>query len=81
MSTTVLTQDRFAETTGLTPDTVRGMVARGQLPTVKIGRHRLVNVAALCAELLAAEHPGEAGGPHSLTVVPSPNMALVGGAR
>ena len=43
----VLTQARFAQLVGVSSDVVRGWVARGQVPTVKIGRYRMVNVAKL----------------------------------
>lgn len=49
----VCTKERFAELSGLEPGVVRGMMDRGYLPTVKIGRHRLVNLAALCSGLEA----------------------------
>lgn len=48
-----MTQARYAELIGLTPDTVRGMVDRGQLPTVKRGRHRFINLEAVRAENLS----------------------------
>ena len=43
----VMDPKKYAEEVGLSPDVVRGQIARGQLPTIKIGRRRLVNVAAL----------------------------------
>lgn len=43
----VVTKERFAELSGLDVGVVRGMIDRGHLPTVKIGRHRLVNLAIL----------------------------------
>lgn len=43
----VVTKERFAELSGLEVGMVRGMMDRGYLPTVKIGRHRLVNLAEL----------------------------------
>ena len=49
----VLTKERFAELSGLEVGVVRGMLDRGYLPSVKLGRHRLVNLAILllrCAE-------------------------------
>lgn len=38
------TQDFFADWTGLTPDTVRGMLQVGTLPSLKIGRRTVVNI-------------------------------------
>lgn len=45
----VMTKERFAELVGLEVGVVRGMLDRGHLPAIKIGRHRMVNVAALQA--------------------------------
>lgn len=50
--TPVMTKERFAELVGVEVGVVRGMIDRNHLPTVKIGRHRLVNVAALQARCL-----------------------------
>lgn len=36
-------------------DVVEGWIKRGYLPTVKIGRHRMVNVAQLVQSLLNEE--------------------------
>ncbi|XKE46030.1 DNA-binding protein [Halomonas organivorans] len=54
-SVPVMTIERFAELSGLTPDTVRGQLQQGNLPLIKVGRRRLVNVAMLTAECLNAE--------------------------
>lgn len=51
----VMTQERFAQLSGLTEGQVRGMIEKGHLPSVKIGKPRLVNVAALSQEALNAE--------------------------
>lgn len=48
----VMTKERFAELTGLEEGVIRGMIDKGHLPSVKIGKHRLVNVALLNTELL-----------------------------
>lgn len=50
-----VTQQLFSELSGLSEETIRGMVQRGYLPTTKIGKHRLVNVALLSKEALEAE--------------------------
>tara|TARA_B100000749_G_C18371129_1_gene441796 strand:+ start:814 stop:1032 length:219 start_codon:yes stop_codon:yes gene_type:complete len=52
----VVTKKLFAQLTGLSEDIVRGMVNRGHLPTVRIGRHRLINVALITKEALEAEY-------------------------
>jgi len=56
----VMTRERFAELSGLGPDVVRGMMDRGHLPTLKVGRHRLVNVSALSVSCLD-DAAGETG--------------------
>ena len=45
--TPVMTKERFAALVGVEVGVVRGMLDRGHLPSIKIGRHRLINVAAL----------------------------------
>lgn len=47
----ICTQEKFAESAGITLDTVRGLVRKGYLPTVKIGRYAMVNLVALNREL------------------------------
>ena len=47
----VVTRERFAQATGLTEETIRGMVNRGYLPSVLIGRHRMINIVALTKHL------------------------------
>src|SRR5690606_40716640 len=49
----VMTKERFAELVGVEVGVVRGMLDRSHLPSVKIGRHRFVNVAALHWRCLA----------------------------
>lgn len=48
----VMTKERFAELVGVEVGVVRGMLDRGYLPAVKLGRHRLVNVALLQKQCL-----------------------------
>lgn len=55
------TKERFAELTGLEVGVVRGMMDRGYLPTVKVGRHRLINIAAVHAACLE-DQPDLGGG-------------------
>ncbi|PCF96917.1 DNA-binding protein [Vreelandella nigrificans] len=50
-----MTIERFSELTGLSPDTVRGQLNQGNLPLIKVGRRRLVNVALFTAECLQSE--------------------------
>lgn len=40
----VSSQVQFASWIGVTPDTVRGWVENGTIPTVKIGRQRFIDV-------------------------------------
>lgn len=48
----IMTKARFAEISGLTEETLRGMIDRGYLPTLKVGKHRMINVARLTKECL-----------------------------
>ncbi|MCH4564364.1 DNA-binding protein [Halomonas sp. EGI 63088] len=54
-SVPVMTVERFSELSGLTADTIRGQIQQGNLPFIKVGRRRLVNVALLTAECMNAE--------------------------
>ena len=51
----VMAADRFAELVGVSVGVVQGWIDKGYLPTMKIGRYRLVNVAVLTREALTAE--------------------------
>jgi hypothetical protein len=55
ISTPVMTQERFAQLSGLTEGQVRGQIEKGHIPSVKIGRVRLVNIASLTQEALEQE--------------------------
>jgi excisionase family DNA binding protein len=50
-----VTKSRFAELTGLSEDAVRGMIHRGYLPSVKIGKNRLINLALVTKQALEHE--------------------------
>lgn len=43
----LVTRERFSELSGLGEETIRGMVDKGHLPTVKVGKHRMINLALL----------------------------------
>jgi excisionase family DNA binding protein len=51
----IMSRERFAELVGVSDDTVRGWMNNGYIPTVKIGRHRVVNLLALSRECLERE--------------------------
>lgn len=51
----LVTKKLFSQLSGLSEETIRGMIERGYLPTTKIGKHRLVNVALLTKEALEAD--------------------------
>ncbi len=51
----IMAADRFAELVGVTPDVVRGWLDKGYIPSMKVGRYRLVNIALLTRESLEAE--------------------------
>lgn len=46
----VVTKERFAELTGLEVGVVQGQINNGHLPTVKIGRYRMINLVELVRE-------------------------------
>ncbi|MCW8965141.1 MAG: DNA-binding protein [Candidatus Pacearchaeota archaeon] len=48
----LMEKNKFAELVGLSPDVIRGWIDKDLLPTYKIGRHRLINLALLQQELL-----------------------------
>lgn len=48
----VMTREQFASLSGLGEDVVRGMIEKGHLPSVKIGRHRMVNLVRLTMDSL-----------------------------
>ncbi len=41
-----MTMEKYAELIGVTERTVRGWVGRGLLPTLKVGKRRMINVSA-----------------------------------
>ena len=53
----VMTREKFAEHSGLAEGVVQGMIEKGHLPSIKIGRYRLVNVAKLAKACQAAAEP------------------------
>lgn len=55
LSVGLMTLEKFAEAVGLPPGVVLGHLNRGILPTVTLGRRRLINVVALQRELARKE--------------------------
>ena len=51
-----MTIERYANLAGLTEATVEHQVKRGQLPTIKRGKRRLINTYALAHECLVDQH-------------------------
>lgn len=51
----VMTRDKFAALSGLAEGVVQGMIEKGHLPSIKIGRYRLVNLAQLAKECVGDE--------------------------
>lgn len=51
-----MTQEKFAEQVGLTTQAVRTQVCRGYLPTIKIGKRRLIDTVTLAARCLEKNH-------------------------
>lgn len=50
----VMTVKQYAQNIGLSVGTVQGWIKRGHVPTVKIGKHRMINLYQL-AESCAKE--------------------------
>ena len=55
LATPVMTQDCYAQPTGLTEGQVGGQIEKGHLPSLKIGRVRMVNIAALSQQAMDQE--------------------------
>ena len=51
----LVTRERFAEIVGLPTGVIVGMINKGYLPTVSIGKYSLVNLAALQRSCLEKE--------------------------
>lgn len=47
-----MTVQKYADSVGLTKKTVEKQIERGYLPTAKQGRYRMVNIAAMTADLI-----------------------------
>ena len=41
-----MTIEKYAEVIGVTDHTVRGWIKKGFLPTIKLGKRRMINVSA-----------------------------------
>ena len=52
----VMDRRQFALVTGLTEDTVLGMIAKGYLPCIRIGKRSLINIALLQQRCIEADH-------------------------
>ena len=48
----VMHPEQFAALIGLKPDVVRGWVDNRHVPTIKIGRYRMINLALLTQDCL-----------------------------
>jgi len=51
----LLSREHFASYVGTTLDTVRGWAQTNTIPTVKVGRHRLINIAKLTEDLTSGK--------------------------
>jgi len=51
----LLSREHFANYVGTTLDTVRGWAQTDTIPTVKVGRHRLINIAKLTEDLTSGK--------------------------
>lgn len=48
----VMAQRKFAELVGVTMGVLEGWINRGYIPTIKIGKHTLINLVGLTQECL-----------------------------
>lgn len=46
-----MTRERFAALSGLEEGVLRGLIEKGHIPSVKLGRYRFVNLVALNRQL------------------------------
>jgi hypothetical protein len=53
----IMTQERFAQGVGLSPGVIRGWIEKQHLPTILIGKYRLVNVAKVSFDALSKLPP------------------------
>lgn len=60
----VMTREKFAQHSGLAEGVVQGMIEKGHLPSIKIGRYRLVNVARLSRDCIDEGGNAIAVSPH-----------------
>ncbi len=51
----LMAKERFSELTGVPEGVVQGWIEKGHIATIKIGRHRLINIAVLTQECMEAE--------------------------
>jgi len=58
LATSVMAQERYSQLTGLTEGQVRGQIEKGHLPSLKIGRVRMVNIALLSQQVMDKEDWG-----------------------
>lgn len=70
LSSLIATQEKFADETGYTLDQVKWLVRSGALPSIKIGKRRMINKALLLKILLSP--PGEQLGPQGRSTGASP---------
>lgn len=54
-STPLMSKARFAELVGFKPAVINGWATKGHIPTVMVGRHQLINVAAIQRDCLERE--------------------------
>ncbi|MBW3567888.1 MAG: hypothetical protein KY410_08035 [Proteobacteria bacterium] len=54
----VMTKEKFAQHSGLAEGVIQGMIEKGHLPSIKIGRYRLVNLARLAEDCVADAESG-----------------------
>jgi len=55
LTTPEMTMEKYAESVGVTKDTVDGWIKRGYLPSFKLGKYRMVNVMQRAIDCMGDE--------------------------
>ncbi len=48
----IMAQTKFADLTGVPPGVLEGWINRGYLPTLKVGKHTVINLVALTQDCI-----------------------------
>ena len=53
LNSPIVTIEKFSDISGLTVGSIRALIGRGILPTIKVGKRRMINVALIEKEALS----------------------------